>query len=62
MLLDPRANGVEVAAVLALSDSTTDTLLFTPDSRQAWVRLALALVMGSIGSVGMWSSLCKNAG
>ncbi len=48
-------NGVEVAAVLAPSDSTTDTLLFTPDSRQAWVRLALALVMGSIGSVGMWS-------
>jgi MFS family permease len=55
MLLDPRDNGVEVAAVLAPSDSTTDTLLFTPDSRQAWVRLALALVMGSIGSVGMWS-------
>jgi len=55
MLLDPRDNGVELAAVLAPSDSTTDTLLFTPDSRQAWVRLALALVMGSIGSVGMWS-------
>ena len=29
--------------------------MFTPDSRQAWVRLALALVIGSIGSVGMWS-------
>jgi MFS family permease len=29
--------------------------LFTPDSGQAWVRLALALVIGSIGSVGMWS-------
>jgi MFS family permease len=28
---------------------------FTPDSRQAWVRLALALVIGSIGAVGMWS-------
>ncbi|MGA2290365.1 MFS transporter [Bradyrhizobium sp.] len=28
---------------------------FTPDSGQAWVRLALALVIGSIGSVGMWS-------
>ncbi|WP_049824709.1 MFS transporter [Rhodopseudomonas palustris] len=25
------------------------------DSRQAWIRLALALVIGSIGSVGMWS-------
>jgi MFS family permease len=28
---------------------------FTPDSGRAWVRLALALVIGSIGSVGMWS-------
>jgi MFS family permease len=32
-----------------------DSPLFIPDSRQAWVRLALALVIGSIGSVGMWS-------
>jgi MFS family permease len=28
---------------------------FTPDSRAAWVRLAIALVIGSLGSVGMWS-------
>ncbi|HJZ20823.1 MAG TPA: MFS transporter [Bradyrhizobium sp.] len=28
---------------------------FAPDSGQAWVRLVLALVIGSIGSVGMWS-------
>ncbi|MBB1090469.1 MFS transporter [Rhodopseudomonas palustris] len=28
---------------------------FMLDSRQAWIRLALALVIGSIGSVGMWS-------
>src|SRR3984957_12897864 len=28
---------------------------FTPDSGQAWMRLVLALVIGSIGSVGMWS-------
>ncbi|HEY8334453.1 MAG TPA: MFS transporter [Tardiphaga sp.] len=28
---------------------------FAPDSRQAWFRLAVALVIGSIGSVGMWS-------
>jgi MFS family permease len=28
---------------------------FIPDSRQARVRLALALLIGSIGSVGMWS-------
>jgi len=55
MLLDPEAAGDEVAAVLAPSDSPTDSPLFTPDSGQAWVRLALALVIGSIGSVGMWS-------
>lgn len=29
--------------------------IFVPDSRRAWVRLAFALVIGSIGSVGMWS-------
>jgi MFS family permease len=28
---------------------------FIPDSPEAWVRLALALLIGSIGSVGMWS-------
>jgi MFS family permease len=54
MLLDPEALGDEVAAVQAPSDSQ-DSAAFTPDSGQAWVRLALALVIGSIGSVGMWS-------
>ncbi|MBI5128934.1 MAG: MFS transporter [Rhodopseudomonas palustris] len=34
---------------------TGRTPAFTLDSRQAWVRLALALVIGSIGGVGMWS-------
>ncbi len=28
---------------------------FLPDSRQAWIRLSLALIIGSLGSVGMWS-------
>jgi len=28
---------------------------FTPDSRQAWGRLVLALLIASIGAVGMWS-------
>lgn len=28
---------------------------FIPDSRQAWRRLGLALIIGSLGSVGMWS-------
>jgi MFS family permease len=32
-----------------------DNPAFTPDSRQAWVRLALAVVIGAVGSVGMWS-------
>ncbi|WP_063692455.1 MFS transporter [Bradyrhizobium stylosanthis] len=28
---------------------------FSPDSRQAWMRLVIALVIGSIGGVGMWA-------
>src|SRR6202158_2577233 len=55
MLLDPRRAGDESADVHAPSNSSKDSPLFTPDSGQAWVRLALALVIGSIGSVGMWS-------
>jgi MFS family permease len=55
MPVDPSAPGEEVAAVHAPADSSRDTPLFTPDSAQAWVRLALALLIGSIGSVGMWS-------
>jgi MFS family permease len=55
MPVDPSAPGEEVAAVHAPTDSSRDSPLFTPDSGQAWVRLALALLIGSIGSVGMWS-------
>jgi MFS family permease len=57
MLLDPPAVGDEVAAVHAPSDSQrpSEGSAFVPDSAQAWVRLALALVIASIGSVGMWS-------
>ena len=29
--------------------------MFIPDSRRAWLRLAVAVVIGSLGSVGMWS-------
>src|ERR1700676_3762451 len=53
--VDPGPSGVEVAAVHAPTDPSPDSPLFTPDSGQAWMRLALALVIGSIGSVGMWS-------
>src|SRR5258706_2135065 len=55
MLLDQEAAGGEVAAVHAPSDSSQGSAAFTPDSGQAWVRLALALIIGSIGSVGLWS-------
>jgi MFS family permease len=55
MPVDPKAAGDEVAAVHAPTDPSRDSPLFTPDSGQAWMRLALALVIGSIGSVGMWS-------
>src|SRR5712672_1046514 len=55
MLLVPQAAGEEVAPVHAPSDSSRRAVAFTPDSGQAWVRLALAVVIGSIGSVGMWS-------
>jgi len=57
MLLDPGTVGDEVAAVHAPSDSQrpSEGSAFVPDSAKAWVRLALALVIASIGSVGMWS-------
>ena len=32
-----------------------DSSPFTPDSRRAWARLLVALLIGSLGSVGMWS-------
>jgi MFS family permease len=54
MLLDRLAFGGEVAAVHAPSHPGTPAA-FSPDSRQAWVRLGLALLIGSVGSVGMWS-------
>jgi MFS family permease len=41
--------------VHAPSDSSKGSTAFIPDSGQAWVRLALAVVIASIGSVGMWS-------
>src|SRR5712672_4424489 len=55
MPVDPRAPGEEVAAVHAPTDPSRDSPFFIPDSGQAWVRLALALLIGSIGSIGMWS-------
>jgi MFS family permease len=44
-----------VPAVDISSDLTRDSQLFMPDSRRAWLRLAVAVAIGSLGSVGMWS-------
>ena len=55
MWLDPEPRGDEVAAVHAPSQPSKDSPAFTPDSRQAWIRLALAVLIGSVGAVGMWS-------
>lgn len=37
------------------SDSVPHPTAFKPDSRSAWARLGIALIIGSLGSVGMWS-------
>jgi len=45
--------------VLGLAEGKTRGLAYVPasdiDSRYAWMRLAVALALGTIGSVGMWS-------
>src|SRR4051812_1297259 len=40
---------------MTITSPAADSVPFQPDSRQAWTRLLLALVIGSLGSVGMWS-------
>src|SRR5882724_11869118 len=56
MWLDLGRIAYEVArAVDISSDFTRDSDLFVPDSRRAWARLAVAVLIGSLGSVGMWS-------
>jgi MFS family permease len=37
------------------SNLSRDSNLFMPDSGRAWLRLAVAVAIGSLGSVGMWS-------
>jgi MFS family permease len=54
--LDRKGIAGEVAAIVhAPLNRHQGTPGFVPDSRQAWVRLALAVAIASIGSVGMWS-------
>ncbi|MCP1913632.1 MULTISPECIES: MFS transporter [Bradyrhizobium] len=37
------------------SEFSPEVATFIPDSRRAWLRLVVAVVIGSLGSVGMWS-------
>ena len=37
------------------SQTRVDSSIFIPDSKRAWARLCVAVIIGSIGSVGMWS-------
>jgi MFS family permease len=54
--VDPEAIAAEVAAAVVISSHfTRDSELFVPDSRQAWTRLAVAVLIASVGAVGMWS-------
>src|SRR5437773_2980959 len=56
MWLDVRRFAPEIApAVVISSEFSSDSELFVPDSRRAWTRLAVAVLIGSLGSVGMWS-------
>jgi len=41
--------------VVISSEFTQESELFVPDSRRAWIQLAVAVLIGSLGSVGMWS-------
>ncbi|MHC2332366.1 MFS family permease [Bradyrhizobium sp. USDA 4454] len=56
MPLDREAIADEIArAVEGSSKFSPVTAAFIPDSRRAWLRLVVAVVIGSLGSVGMWS-------
>ena len=54
--LDLWAIANEIARAVEISSQPVpDSELFVPDSRRAWTRLFVAVVIGSLGSVGMWS-------
>ncbi|WP_291853273.1 MFS transporter [Bradyrhizobium sp.] len=52
--LGPFAREVAPAVVIS-SELNGNSSPFVPDSRRAWARLAVAVLIGSLGSVGMWS-------
>jgi MFS family permease len=49
-LADQVTSAVDIASDLARHSPS-----FAPDSRQAWIQLGFALLIGSIGAVGMWA-------
>ncbi|MGZ5873640.1 MAG: MFS transporter [Bradyrhizobium sp.] len=54
--VDLQALANEVAAAVEIASRLSrNSTLFIPDSRRAWTRLAVAVLIGSLGSVGMWS-------
>src|SRR4030095_1337135 len=58
MWLDVRRIAYEVASAVAISSELSrDSDLFIPDSRRAWLRLAVAVLIGSLGSVGLWAGV-----
>src|ERR1700761_6890785 len=55
MMLDLTASAAEVAPAMDISsDSIPVSMPFIPDSRRAWTRLAVAVLIGSLGSGGVW--------
>jgi MFS family permease len=54
--VDPGQFGDQFARAVDISvDLSRHSPLFIPDSRRAWIRLAVAVLIGALGSVGMWS-------
>jgi MFS family permease len=54
-MLDQGRVEKEVAAVHAPTNDKVLETAVAPDSRRAWMRLGLALLIASIGSVGLWT-------
>src|SRR6476659_10300942 len=54
--VDRRRSAAQVArAVVTPSHSPRASEHFVLDSRHAWVRLVVAVLIASVGAVGMWS-------
>jgi len=53
--VDLWARGGDSPAVHAPAGQTPESAAFSPDSSQAWMRLVLALLISSVGAVGVWS-------